>query len=153
MFSAQRSGQIPYQEWVYHAPALAEIDVLQITHIDEWAYGARHGANPADNSIDQGLPTAISAELDHPDRYWLIAGQRLADWSVRMQLFLHVCRALIKGTGLPSALAVSRAFDRDRARLLDGLGISRASGDFESLAPILHRIAGDTHDRVVGGKS
>ena len=47
---------------------------------------------------------------------------------------------------------VSREFDRDRARLLDGLGISRAQGDFETLADNLNRIAAEASGRAKGAR-
>jgi len=134
-------------EYVYHAPAIAEFDVLQFMHVDEWSYGARSDERA---EVEQGMPRAITDELDNPRRFWLIAGQRLSDWSTRMQLFLHVSRTRVRGTSLSNALAVSRTHDRDRARLLDGLGIERAEGgDFERLAGALHEIADEVDERTL----
>lgn len=122
----------------FHVPAVTELDVLQLSQVDDWSRGARQQATGQDRAgaaaepVKAGLPLAVVQELMASNRFWLIAGHDLSDWSARLQLFGQISRAVLAGGS--QALAVSRKEDVDRARLLANLGIPICFGNFEELS-------------------
>lgn len=120
-----------------HVPAVTELDVLQLAQIDDWSRGARQ---QDEGQHKAGLPLPLVNELMSPNRFWLIAGHDLSDWSARLQLFGQISRSVLTEDG-SQALAVSRKTDVDRARLLANLGIPICFGCFEGLSDAIQESA------------
>ena len=138
------NGELPEPEsrvfplgHLMHVPAVTELDVLQLSQVDDWSRGARQQDSGQHKA---GLPFPIVQELMGRDRYWLIVGHDLSDWSARLQLFGQISRSVLFDRS-SRALAVSRRADMDRARLLASLNIPITFGAFEELSPHIVRAA------------
>ena len=112
-----------------HAPAITELDVLQLAQVDQWALGAK-----GSNDRHAGLPSPIYEEFDREQRSWLLLGHDLTDWSSRLQLFIQISRSALARGQDPRALAIGRRLDPDRARLLHAFRIEYAGGAIEECA-------------------
>lgn len=116
-----------------HVPATTELDILQLTQVDQWAMGASNGR--------AGLPTIIRKALEEPTRRWLIVGHDLPEWSSRLQLYTQISLSSLaqrsqQGSVVPlreAALAVVRKADEQRTRLLAGMDIPLT--DYTQLDP------------------
>ena len=105
-----------------HVPATTELDILQLTQVDQWAMGSDNGR--------AGLPTYIRKLLEGPTRGWLILGHDLSEWSSRLQLFTQISlSSLVQPSRNGDSrvrertLAVVRKADEQRTRLLLGMDI------------------------------
>lgn len=114
-----------------HVPATTELDILQLTQVDQWAMGSSNGR--------AGLPTMIRKVLEDPTRRWLIVGHDLPEWSSRLQLFTQISlssiiqRSLATASVREATLAVMRQADEQRTRLLAGMDIPLT--DYDQLDP------------------
>lgn len=110
---ARRDGRIR------HVPATTELEIMQLTQVDQWAMGAHNG--------QAGLPPQIRFNLIEPARRWLLLGHDLHEWSSRLQLFTQISLSSLVTPGAvraESTLALIREADEQRTRLLQGLGMS-----------------------------
>jgi len=120
-----------------HAPAITELDVLQLAQVDQWALGAKESSDRR-----AGLPSPIYSEFEDERRTWLLMGHDLMDWSSRLQLFIQISRSALARGQNPRALAIGRRPDPDRARLLQAFRIPYAGGAFEQcVAKVTHAYA------------
>lgn len=131
---------------LHHALAVGEYDFLQLSRLSQYAFDVV--VHPPNDSTEvpaeDGLPSVLVEQLLAPERYWLLLGQRFADWSVRTQIhtfIAHEARQTERGC------AVALDFDEDRMRFLDWLGITRAQGDLAELVRPLEDLARDVGER------
>lgn len=113
---------------VRHVPATTELEVLQLTQVDQWAMGAFNGR--------AGLPPQIRTSLVEEDRRWLLLGPDLQEWSSRLQLFTQISLSMSGKSRSPrhdTTLAIVRKADDVRMRLLLGLGF--ALTDYATIRP------------------
>lgn len=120
-----------------HVPTTTELEILQLTQVDQWAMGATNGK--------AGLHEAIRSSFNEHTRGWLILGHDLSEWSSRLQLFTQITlSSLVQPTRETDSItgkvhdwtmAVVAKADEQRARLLLGLDIPLS--DHTELSPVL----------------
>lgn len=125
-----------------HAIALGELDFLQAMRTSLWSIDSGVKGRP-----DSGMPPWLCTDLLTRNRYWVLIGHRLADWSSRTQIFTLLMNddQLLRGN-LNRGFVVARDFDRDRLRFHEWLGLKRTVGDAGLLADAFRELFNDQGD-------
>lgn len=119
---------------IEHALALGEYDFLQVTRMSQWSFDAGSPSEQGD-----GLPRWLCAQLTHARRYWILLGQRYADWNTKTQVFTFLTHdgPHPRPPEYHRGCAIALNFDQDRIRFLDWLGITRVRGSYDNFTATL----------------
>lgn len=129
---------------LYHASLLDEIDFIQSVQADLATFvkeRVKSKGNTSSEGIgaDFGLPRWVFASLPSTYRYWLLCGNRLADWTLRLHLFLQLSRLDRRTEG--RFFDVADCVSDERGHLLRWLGVQALVGDCADLTEQFAEIA------------